>query len=119
MQGSVTSSPSCSLGEMGASHQEAPPKFVATLQPACWPSRFGGALTTESFLLCSVCSTCESGPTCVSLFTRVLCEGVSPCFLKEMNAKVLRGSGWAGDEAGTRKNVLWGEGTPPPGHLRH
>lgn len=78
MQGSVTSSPSCSLSlaEMGASHQEAPPKLVTTLQPACWPSQFGGALTTESFLLCSVSSTCESGPTCVSLFTRVLCESL-------------------------------------------
>ena len=68
---------------------------------------------------CVVCAPRTSLDLRVSLFTRVLCEGVSPCFLKETNAKVLRGSGRAGDAAGTRKNVLRREGTRPPGHLRH
>lgn len=75
MQGSVTSSPSCSLSlaGMGALHQEAFPNPVTTLQPACWLSQLRVPPNSRVSHMCAgVCSMCESVLRCVSLFTRAL-----------------------------------------------
>lgn len=96
MQGSVTSSPSCSLSlaGMGALHQEAFPNPVTTLQPACWLSQLRVPPTAGCLTCVPVCAPCASlYPGVCHCSPGPWCEVLSPCFLKETSVEVLQGWG--------------------------